>query len=33
VYPSVVISSFVAAGIILADILLSSFLKMKPRKK
>jgi translocator protein len=27
VYPSVVISSFVAAGIILADILLSSFLK------
>jgi hypothetical protein len=32
-YPSIVIVSFVASGIILLDILLSTFLKVKPVKK
>lgn len=32
VYPSVVIVSFVASGIILVNILLSTFLKLKPAK-
>ncbi len=32
-YPSIVIVSFVASGIILLDILLSTFLKLKPAKK
>jgi energy-converting hydrogenase Eha subunit E len=33
IYPSIVIVSFVAAGIILVDILLSAFIKLKPAKK
>jgi len=33
VYPSIVIVSFVASGIILLDIILSNFVKMKPAKK